>query len=205
MKKITILSLTVLFIFPLTGFNQASIMEDKQLKTAEGNWSYSTSHQGSNALLFIHGGSSSKKIWKNQYTLTLNGYQNIFVDLLGYGESDKPESGYSLSNWIEGLHRILEQESIEEVAIVAHSNVVIFAKEYYRAHPKQVSHLLLLDGMLKPMIAPAVLNWMHYALERPDYEAFMASNIDRMPVAGLNEADATLLKEDSRNTPKRIH
>lgn len=90
------------------------------------------SHSGKNALLFIHGANSSKNIWRNQYDISLEDHENIFVYLLGYGESDKPDSGYSLTNWIEGIHSILESEGVDKVGIVAHSNGVIFAKEYYQ-------------------------------------------------------------------------
>jgi len=176
----------------------------KELKTPEGTWSYLSSQQGTKALLFIHGASSSNKIWKYQYELQLDGYKNIFVDLLGYGESEKPESGYSLQNWISGLHAILEQEEVEEVAIVAHSNGVIFAKEFYRQYPDQVERLILLDGMLKLTIPEQMLGWMKNTLERSDYEEYMKQNVKMMPVAGLKEVDAELLRQDGLETPKRI-
>ena len=176
----------------------------KELQTDAGTWSYLTSQQGSKALLFIHGASSSNKIWKYQYELQLDGYKNIFVDLLGYGESEKPEGGYSLDNWLSGLHAILEQEKVEEVAIVAHSNGVIFAKEFYRQYPDQVERLILLDGMLKLTIPEQMLGWMKNTLERSDYEEYMKQSVKMMPVAGLAEADAELLRQDGLATPKRI-
>lgn len=179
-------------------------MEHKELKSSQGIWRYLVNGDGDKAILFIHGASSSKQIWKNQYSLSAEGYKNLFVDLLGYGESDKPASGYSLRSWIVGIHSILEQENINEVCIVAHSNGVIFAKEYYRNYPQKVANLILLDGMLKPMIPPQMLDWMRSTLERSDYETFMASNIDNMPVEGLSKQDAELLKNDGLNTPKRV-
>ena len=54
------------------------------------------------------------------------------------------------------------------------------------------------------MISEPVLEWMSAAFERSDYEAFMQSNIERMSVQGLSELDAAILKEDGRNTPKRV-
>ncbi|MDW3650312.1 MAG: alpha/beta hydrolase [Bacteroidia bacterium] len=176
----------------------------KELQTPEGKWSYLTSQEGEKALLFIHGASSSNKIWKYQYGLKIEAYKNIFVDLLGYGESEKPESGYTLANWISGLHAILEQEKVEKVAIVAHSNGVIFAKEFYRRYPDQVDRLILLDGMLKLTIPKQMLGWMKNTLERSDYEEYMKKNVQMMPVAGLQEEDAAILRKDGLETPKRI-
>lgn len=198
------ISLFILSSYGLKANPGSEKLEQKYLKTAQGTWHYARSHSGSKALLFIHGANSSHRIWTHQFDLALEGYKSIFVDLLGYGSSDKPESGYSLSNWIQGIHHILEQEGVEEVCIVAHSNGVIFAKEYYRSHPEVVSHLFLLDGMLKQMIQAPVLEWMRSTLERSDYKTFMAGNVERMPVEGLDTSDIDILKQDALQTPKHV-
>lgn len=161
-------------------------------------------NSGNKALLFIHGASSSKKVWKYQHGVSLKGYKNIFVDLLGYGESDKPFAGYSLSNWINGIHSILENEQVDKVCIVAHSNGVIFAKEYYRVYPDNISNLILLDGMLKQMIDDQTLDWMRSTLERSDYESFMENNINGMVMERISKQDVETWKKDARNTPKVV-
>lgn len=209
MQRLRISSSLLAFLLLTMGFVKESEqttppLEEKEWNSPQGTWQYAVSNSGQKAMLYIHGANSSGKIWKNQYKLVIPGYKNIFVDLLGYGASDKPISGYSLGNWIEGLHAILEQEGITEVCIVAHSNGVIFAKEYYRNYPGQVSHLILLDGMLKQLLQGPMLEWMKTALERDDYETFMKNNIEHMPVQGLNEADIDLLKRDALATPKQV-
>lgn len=187
------------------GYNQSlNDMQQKNITTPQGKWSYLVSNPGSEAVLFIHGASSSNRIWQEQYPLTLSGYKTIFVDLLGYGASDKPESGYGLLNWLAGIELMLQTEGVDKVWIVGHSNGVIFAKEFYRAHPDRVAGLILLDGMLKTMISEPILAWMKAALDREDYEEFMAGNVERMPVGGLNEEEARVLKDDALKTPKRV-
>lgn len=185
MKKTIITSFQLLLVLPLTGYNielnQNPIeMQKKVLKTPQGTWRYLVIHSGKNALLFIHGASSSKNIWRNQYDISLEDHKNIFVDLLGYGESDKPDSGYSLTNWIEGIHSILESEGVDKVGIVAHSNGVIFAKEYYRFYPDKISNLILLDGMLKQIMEDKMLEWMKSTLERSDYSSFMENRVKKL-------------------------
>lgn len=209
MKKIRFNIMIILLVVSsyLYGMNQGTSpieTKQKEMKTTQGIWRYSVSGQGQQGVLFIHGANSSKSIWRNQNELTEEGYKHIFIDLLGYGESDKPESGYTLANWLQGINAILEKEQITQTIIVAHSNGVIFAKEYYRTYPDQVSHLILLDGMLKQMIQPPLLEWMKSTLDRSDYSDFMRANADRMPVVGLSEEDAEVLKNDALNTPRRI-
>ena len=179
-------------------------VERRTLETDLGNWNYAISNKGAKAILFLHGANSSHHIWHKQFDLQIEGYQNIFVDLLGYGESDQPDSGYSLQNWLEGLNSILIQEGVDQVCLVAHSNGVIFAKEFYRSHPEKVQQLILLDGMLKQIISAPVLEWMRSTLERPDYKEFMAENVKRMPIQVLREKDQAILQQDALSTPKFV-
>jgi len=209
MQKTIILLLSLITALFLTGpvveeHRDSVRIEHKELKMPQGTWRYLTTNKGEKAILFLHGASSSKNIWKNQYPIAIEGYKNIFVDLLGYGESDKPESGYNLVNWIEGIHSILENEKVDKVCIVAHSNGVIFAKEFYRNYPGKILKLILLDGGLKQMISDPMLAWMKSSLERSDFEVFMKNNIDAMQTEGLGEQDADLLKRDALNIPKGV-
>ena len=209
MKKPILIFLQLMFMLSLTGYDMGlsqNLIETKQkaLKTPQGTWKYSVRNSGNKAILFIHGANSSKSIWKNQHTISLKGYKNIFVDLLGYGESDKPNTGYNLTNWIEGIHLILESEGVDEICIVAHSNGVIFAKEYYRTYPDKIANLILIDGMLKQMIGDEMLDWMKSTLEKSDYKSFMENSIKGMPIEGLSEQDVEILKKDAMDTPKVV-
>ncbi|MEM6800528.1 MAG: alpha/beta hydrolase [Bacteroidota bacterium] len=206
MKPLKLICLGLFIFLARESFPQHSptSMQDKSIQITEARWNYTTSYHGKKALLFIHGANSSSKIWKYQYELELKGYKNIYVDLLGYGESEKPQSGYSLEKWIRGLKAILDKEELEEVHIVAHSNGVILAKEFYREFPEKVEGLILLDGMLKAAIPKPMLSWMKSSLERSDYEEFMRANLEHMPTAGLREIDKNILKEDALDTPLRI-
>ncbi|WP_422079930.1 alpha/beta fold hydrolase [Ulvibacterium sp.] len=205
-RILLVIVLNHIFVFPILMKMENGDLKlmPRELKTSKGTWSYHTGHSGEKAILFIHGASSSSRIWKYQQNLKIEGYKTIYVDLLGYGNSDKPQEGYSLQTWIDGIHAILEQEEVKEVVFVAHSNGVILAKEFYRKHPKSVLKMILVDGMLKQMIQPPMLEWMKSQLERSDYENFMQNSIQQMPVQGLQENDIEILKEDALNTPKPI-
>ncbi len=201
--------IALLCLFPLWGYTMKTIqdsmeVEKRRLQTELGSWNYAISHKGEKAILFLHGANSSHRIWHKQFGLQIEGYKNIFVDLLGYGDSERPDTGYTLQNWLEGLDRILVQEEVEQVCIIAHSNGVIFAKEFYRYYPDKVEQMILLDGMLRQMISAPVLEWMRSALERSDYQEFMADNIKRMPIQALESKDQNILQQDALHTPKFV-
>ncbi len=176
----------------------------KELIAKNGTWRYETLGEGPKGVVFIHGASSSSRVWKYQKDSAILGHKSIYVDLLGYGSSDKPDKGYSMENWVVGIHAIAQQEDLKEIVLVAHSNGVIVAKEYYRNHPKYVSKMLLLDGMLKQLLAPEMLDWFRSSLERSDYADYMKNNIENMPVQGLKEEDVEILKKDGLSTPKAV-
>lgn len=198
---VTLLSLKA-FSMPIEDI-QGELLK-KEMITDNGTLRYETLGEGSQGIVFVHGASSSSEIWKYQKDSAILGHKSIYVNLLGYGSSDKPNEGYSLENWVAGIHAIVQQEALEAISIVAHSNGVIVAKEYYRKHPKYVSKMLLLDGMLKQLITPEMMGWFRTSLERSDYETFMKNNVKNMLVQGLEEEDAKILKKDGLNTPKAV-
>ena len=58
--------------------------------------------------------------------------------------------------------------------------------------------------MLKLTIKEPVLEWMKATLARSDYEEFMASHVEKMPLQGLEEADKALLRQGALETPKYV-
>ncbi len=156
-------------------------------------------------LLFIHGANSSHRIWHHQFQdPSLGSYRLLALDLLGFGASDKPQECLELSNWILGIREIMDEEKLEQIHLVGHSNGVILAKEFYRNYPERVQSMLMVDGMMKLLLAEPMLAWMRQALEREDYEEFMLSNLNRLPETDLQAKDLALLKSDVLNTPKWV-
>ncbi len=176
----------------------------KEFGTPAGIWRYVTLHEGDEVILFIHGAGSSRKIWKDMHLYEVTGQKLIFVDLLGYGESDKPENSLSLATWIEGLNLIVRQEKARRITVVAHSNGVILAKEFYRANEDLVSGMVLLDGMLRQMLDGQMLEWMKMTLDRSDYKSYMEQMVSGMPTTGLAEREVAIVQKDALDTPKLV-
>lgn len=75
-------------------------------------------------ILFIHGLGGNKE-WLNRHftSFQLEGYSWIVPDLIGYGESSKPNSleAYTMNNQAERLVQLLIEEKVESLIILAHS------------------------------------------------------------------------------------
>ncbi len=75
------------------------------------------------AVLLIHGWASSWRLWaRTMSRLAQSGYQAWAVDLIGFGESDKPGNGwYTLRQFTATLAELCDRLDISRPALVGHS------------------------------------------------------------------------------------
>lgn len=105
--------------------------------------------------LFIHG-LGYNRFWFSDHleTYDLKRYSWIIPDLIGHGDSVKPDdtSAYSMENQAECLYDILLQEEVHRVRIIAHSMggpIAISLLELLETNEEVVATLLLyLEGNL---------------------------------------------------------
>lgn len=74
-------------------------------------------------VLLIHGWVSSWRMWARSMTrLAAAGYRATAIDLVGFGDSDKPADGwYSLDHYTATLVAVCDQLHLDRPAIVGHS------------------------------------------------------------------------------------
>ena len=86
------------------------------------------------SILFLHGLTASAASWA-RVTQAIDGYVCIAPDLLGFGQSPKPEtSAYDLAAHCDALEPVVAEA--EPVCIVGHSMGAVLALELLRRHPR---------------------------------------------------------------------
>ena len=102
----------------------------------------------------------------------------IAYDLRGRGDSDKPESGYSLSIHANDLAEIIDALELDRPVIIGHSLGAMIALYFAAHHPENLSKLVLVD-------AGGQLSW-HTIEEQP---AWLTASVGRLgiPVASYEE------------------
>ena len=96
-------------------------------------------------MLFVHGFGGNARQWKAQLRHYSSFNRVIAVDLRGHGHSDKPPSGYRMSQTISDLISVLDTLGIcDPVVLVGHSFGGAVASEFAAAYPQHVSHLILI-------------------------------------------------------------
>lgn len=73
------------------------------------------------ALLLLHGLACDSSTWAKVMPTLAEHYTVIAPDLLGHGESDKPDADYSLGGYANGMRDLLTVLGIDKVTVVGHS------------------------------------------------------------------------------------
>lgn len=169
-------------------------------------WSiaYSSRGDGADALVFVHGANSSRKVWHKQMDIVEPDRRRVAVDLLGAGDSDKPEVDYSMDLLAHSIAAAMDAEGIACATLVAHSNGVSAARQFYRLFPERVEAIVAVDGAFRNTISPQMAQWMRDAFERPDFEEFRAQMATMMPTFELSQEDIDLITADLMATPKHV-
>lgn len=98
--------------------------------------------QGNDTLVFIPGLGGTTRYWAPRLQHIGDSYRVVLADLLGFGESPKPWSRYSVARHVEALHAALR--SFGPVSLVGHSLGSLLAIAYAAKYPGQVKNIVVL-------------------------------------------------------------
>jgi 3-oxoadipate enol-lactonase len=90
-------------------------------------------------VVLLHGlGGTGAAIWKNQAETLARDSQVVVPDLRGAGASPKPPGPYSLQDFVDDLHALVERLELAPVALVGHSFGGSIVLAYGARHPEHV-------------------------------------------------------------------
>lgn len=130
-------------------------------------------------VLFLQGSGPGASAWLNfRYNAQAfadAGFHVVMPDLPGFGDSDKPDTEYSLDFFVDSLHSFAEQRSLKPFAIVGNSLGGAVGIGMALAKPQQVTHLVLMGcGGLEDQITyfqtmPGIQAMTKVPLDSPDF------------------------------------
>jgi 2-hydroxy-6-oxonona-2,4-dienedioate hydrolase len=132
--------------------------------------------KNSKHLLFIHGLGSSSITWGDFPDALSEYFHTVAIDLIGFGQSEKPKAEYTIPYFSKFIKNFLKQEEIginedDKVSIIGHSLGGYIALEYAIENKEKVDKLVLIDssGMLnKP--TPLLERYLEAALKEGYFE-----------------------------------
>jgi len=124
----------------------------EKIKLIHNSYSINIYHrqgQTNEKLVFLHGGGLDNAMlsWKEVIEAMGNQYDIYAIDLLGYGESDKPDIVYSIPMNMALLYDVLRQLNIEKTHLVGLSMGGAISIGFSLKFPEKVNKLVLVDAM----------------------------------------------------------
>jgi pimeloyl-ACP methyl ester carboxylesterase len=120
---------------------------------------YKSLGNGNTALVFVHGWCCDLSVWYDQAVAFNGKVRMIFVDLPGYGKSDKPKIDYTMDVFAKGVDAVLQDAGIEKAVLAGHSMGTPVVRQFYRLYPAKTKALIFVDGAVRPFSTdPAVVD-----------------------------------------------
>lgn len=123
-KMITILFLTILttiFGIGLYGYLQGVMA--KPYDTQKMTLNYERIGDGDKKVVLLHGLTGSLRYWTRGLNDVSDSHSFLLIDLLGFGDSPKPNSQYSLEEHLDAIEKVLKIENFDDgnVLVIGHS------------------------------------------------------------------------------------
>lgn len=98
-------------------------------------------------VVLLHGLASDADTWDKAFDLLAGrGLRVLAVDLLGHGESDKPENDYLLDDFVESLTQFLDALAVPRATLCGHSFGGAIAMYFGTRHPDRVERVVLVSA-----------------------------------------------------------
>ncbi|MFF2455356.1 alpha/beta fold hydrolase [Peribacillus simplex] len=116
--------------------------------------------EGNKTILFIHGWPLNHKQFEYQFNiLPAMGYRCIGIDWRGYGDSDKPFSGYNFDRLADDISVVIEALQLKDFTLAGHSTGGAISIRYMaRYQGFGVSKLVLIDAASPTSVEKEVAN-----------------------------------------------
>jgi sigma-B regulation protein RsbQ len=160
---------------------------------------------GATAVVFVHGWNCDMSFWREQIPAVDGRVRAIFLDLPGFGRSDKPEVAYTMDYFAGAVDAVLRASGVEHAVLVGHSMGVPVIRQYYRRFRPGVLALVVVDGALRSpfgdtaQTARFVAQW-----DGADYADRMSRMVDGLFSGGADNALRASVKRQMLATPQRI-
>jgi len=99
-------------------------------------------------LVLLHGWPQTWREWHSMIPALARQFTVIAPDMRGFGDSDKPGSGYDKRTVAQDIHQLVHHLGFHEINLVGHDIGMMVAYEYASAHPDEVRKLAVLEAGL---------------------------------------------------------
>ena len=104
-------------------------------------------------VILLHGFPETNYAWRHQIPVLSRHYRVIAPDLRGYGETDKPASGYDKRNMARDIRELMRVLGLEKVVLVGHDRGARVATRFAKDYPELLDRLVVMDNVPTRIVA----------------------------------------------------
>ncbi|MDI5963955.1 haloalkane dehalogenase [Streptomyces sp. SL13] len=130
------------------------------IKVLDSFMSYRDAGTGDIPVVFLHGNPVSSYVWRNVIPHVSGQTRCLAPDLIGMGESGKPDLAYRLADHVRYLDAWFDAMSLDDAVLVGHDWGGTLAMDWAARHPGRVRGIAVAETFLRPVrseeLAPPV-------------------------------------------------
>jgi pimeloyl-ACP methyl ester carboxylesterase len=160
--------------------------------------------KGTEALVLIHGWTCNLDFWRDQVPDFAKRNRVIAIDLPGHGQSDKPQTSYSMDLFARAVDAVLRDAKVQRAVLVGHSMGTPIARQFYRKYPEKTLAIVIVDGPLRPFGDKAMMDRMSAGFRGPKYREAQTQMFAGMMGPNLSTEAKQQIMASSLNTPQHV-
>ncbi|KZM72332.1 alpha/beta fold hydrolase [Nocardia terpenica] len=110
-------------------------------------------------IVFLHNIGGDRSIWLPQFRALQSTNTVYAVDLIGYGESGIPDSGYTVDTYLRLVSAFVDAHGLRDLTLVGHCFGSALSLLYARRNPQRVRALVLSSPLTAATLRPTPTGW----------------------------------------------
>jgi len=158
---------------------------------------YTTTGKGNRTLVFVHCWAGNLGFWREQVPALADKARLIFIDLPGHGQSDKPQTAYTMDFFANAVLAVLRDANVDKATFIGHSmGGAVICRVHHHA-PEKFAALVSVDGLLcRPPGTPAEAQALVVPFSSPQYREHAQGFISSFfPVPGTEALRDRVISE----------
>ncbi|MEM9487913.1 MAG: haloalkane dehalogenase, partial [Myxococcota bacterium] len=102
-------------------------------------------------ILLLHGNPTSSYLWRNIIPFLAPRGRVIALDLIGMGQSDKPDIGYTYAEHIQYVEGFIDALDLEDITLVIHDWGSALGLDYAARNPGNIRAIAFMEAVLPPL------------------------------------------------------
>ncbi len=164
---------------------------------------YKSYGSGKDALVLVHGWGCRIGHWRDQVADLSKRNRVITIDLIGHGDSDKPELAYNMDLFADAVDAVLRDAKVEKAVLAGHSMGTPVARQFYRKYPQKTLGIIIVDGGLRLFGTKEMREQFMTMVRAPNYKEAVAQMSGQM-TGTLTAADKERVKISFESTPQHV-